>query len=389
MLCGISAKRSQAPMLGGLLGGLLWGLLLAGPVQAELIKVGLFSPMSGAVAVYGTEVLAGANFALAEIERSKPLGANQIRLITADTGGNPGTAAQAVQRLVDQDEVVAVLGGSTSPETAAAIEVTRPAEVLQLSPLAQDTSLTKQGNIWFARITQTAAVFSSSAAEWVIDKQGAKSVFILARNDNYGQSLADAFEETVKRRAAKLAGRIAYEPTTMDFKPLLARIVEAKPDFVSILGFYTDTGLIVKQMGELGIKVAVFANTSPAIPQFRSIAGPASEGAYGALYYLAGSIDTPEGKRFLEAWRAQFKRDPTQYEAMGYDVMSVLAAALKRAGGDRSVPSRKAVRDAVYQTENFPGATGPITILPTGDVKRPLPFVQLRGETLALDFLMR
>lgn len=74
---------------------------------------------------------------------------------------------------------------------------------------------------------------------------------------------------------------------------------------------------------------------------------------------------------------------------MGYDVMNVLAEALKRAGGDKAVPSRKAVRDAVYMTKDFPGATGPITILPSGDVQRPLPFVQLHGETMSLDFLMR
>lgn len=258
-------------------------LTLGGPVLAKEIKVGFFCPMSGAVAVYGNDSLRAIQFALDDMAKSGALGKNTIKLISADTAGNPAQAAQAVQRMIDADEVMAVLGGCTSPETAAVVEMTEPAKVPLLSHLAQDTSLTQKGNKWFARISQSAKVFASNAAEWSIEKQKAKSIYILARNDNYGQSLADAFEAKAKELGVNVAGRIAYEPAGKEFKPILARMMEAKPDLVSILGFYTDTGLIVKQMGELQIKVPVFANTSPALSQFRDIAGPAANGAYGAL----------------------------------------------------------------------------------------------------------
>ena len=202
--------------------------------------------------------------------------------------------------MIDADGVAAVYGGCTSPETAAAIEITEAAKIPLLSPLAQDTSLTQTGNRYFMRISQTAKTFSANAAEWISKKRAAKSVYILARNDNYGQSLADAFEAKSKELRVKILGRVAYEPNGKDFKPILSKVAEAKPDFVSILGFYTDTGLIMKQMGELQIKLPTFANTSPAIKQFRDIAGPAANGAYGALYYLAGSINTDHGRSFRQ-----------------------------------------------------------------------------------------
>ena len=360
----------------------------AAPVAAKEIKIGFFCPLSGAVAVYGNDSLEAAKVALEEIAKSKMLGPHTIKLVTADTGGNPGQSAQAVQRMIDADEVSAIFGGCTSPETAAALEITEAAKVPLLSHLAQDTSLTQKGNKYFARIAQTAKTFSSSAAQWALESRKAKSVYILARNDNYGQSLADAFEAKSKELGVTVAGRVAYEPNGREFKPILAKMAEAKPDFVSILGFYTDTGLIMKQMGELQIAIPTFANTSPAIRQFREIAGPAANGAYGALYYFAGSIDTARGKDFVANWEARYKRQPTQYEGMGYDGIYVLADAIKRATEAGKLTS-DGIRDALLTTKDFPGATGMITIQPNGDVVRPMPFVQLTGDDLKLDFLMK
>lgn len=165
-------------------------------------------------------------------------------------------------------------------------------------------------------------------------------------------------------------------------------MTDAKPDFVSILGFYTDTALIVKQMAELQIKLPTFANTSPALSQFREIAGPASNGAYGALYYYAGSIESDQGKDFIKNWQAKFGRLPTQYEAMGYDGLYVLAEAIKRADAAGKLTS-EGIRDALLATKDYAGATGAITILPNGDVQRPLPFVQLVDGEMKLDYLMK
>jgi branched-chain amino acid transport system substrate-binding protein len=362
--------------------------LMSLTVSAAELKIGFFGPLSGPVAVYGTESLAGTQFGLEEIARDKLLGGDTIKLIIADDMANPGAAAQAVQRMIDVDKVVAVIGGPTSAGTAAAIEVTRAAEIPQLSPLAVDPALTKQKNPWFARIAQSGDVFASNAAQWMFTKQKAKSVYLLVRNDNWGQPLAEAFALKAKELGVEISGRVAYEPTAKEFKPMLARMAEAKPDFVAILGYYTESGLMVKQMSELGIKLPIFAMTSVGVPQYREIAGPAADGSYGVLYYFAGSIDTDRAKNFVKNWRAKFGREPSQYEGMGYDTAYVMAAAIKHAQGTGKV-TPKTIRDGIYSIKDYPGATGPITILPNGDAKRPLPFVRLEGGVLKLDHLLQ
>ncbi|NGM86496.1 amino acid ABC transporter substrate-binding protein [Parapusillimonas sp. SGNA-6] len=366
---------------------LAFGAVAFASSAAAEIRIGLIGPMSGAAAVYGTEAKKGAEFALAQLKSAGNKAAGEIKLISADSAGNPGLAAQAAERMVSSDKVTAIIGGMTSAETQAIIEVTRKASVVQLSPLAQDNSLTKQGNPWFFRIAQSADDFGAKAAQWMMKDHGAKNVFILARNDNYGISNADGFAAGLKEQGGNEAGRATYEPTAKDFRPILRTVSQAKPDFVAIMGFYTDAALIVKQMREMKIDVPVYANTAPGLPQFSQIAGPAAVGTYGALYYFAGSVDTERGKQFVDQWKAEHKRNPSQYEAMGYDAMLLLAHTLDTLPDVEKATSEQ-LKDALLKVSGFQGGAGPISIKSNGDVERPLPFVRLGKGGLELDRLV-
>lgn len=362
--------------------------LAGGPAAAAEFKVGIVGPLSGSAAVYGIEPLEGAKFALEEIHKSGMLGQHKITLIPADSAGNPGQAAQATRRMIESDNALAILGSMTSAETQAMIEVTKAAGVPHISPGAQDAALTRQGNKWFARISQDADRWGRYAAGWVADKHKAKTVYILARNDNYGRSLTESMLNVFGEKQVKVLETVYYEPSNKDFKPMLIKLRDAKPDFIVLNGFYTDLGLVVKQIGELQIKFPIYTGTAAAIPQFMDIAGPASDGAYGSAYYLAGSIDSEAGKAFLSKWRAKYKRDPSQYEGMGYDVMFVLAEAIRNADKAGKL-NREGVRDAIYAIKNFQGGTGTISIRDNGDVDRPLPFFRLKDRKLEFDFLAK
>ena len=362
-------------------------LLFVPAAIAKDYPVGFFGPLSGPVAAYGSESLAGAQLALKEINAGF-LGADKIKLIPADDTASPGVAAQAVQRMIDVDEVVAVVGGSTSASTAAAIEVTKAAKVPQLSPLAQDSALTRSNNPWFARIAHSSDVWAEHVAEWLKNDKKAQSAYLLIRNDNFGIPLAEAFEKKAKQVGLEVKGKIAYEPTAREFKPTLANVASAKPDYVVLFGYYTEAGLMAKQMTELQIKLPFYVGSAIGIDQYRDIAGPSAEGTYGLLYYLAGSIETEAAKKFVQRWTDRYKRAPTQYEGMGYDAMYVLASAMKRAIAKGNL-TNQSLRDEIFNTKDYQGATGPITILPSGDVQRPLPMAELVGGKVKLDALLK
>lgn len=359
----------------------------AAGAQAAEIKIGFVGPLSGAVAVFGSEPLGAARVALEEINASGMLGGDTLVLVPADSAANPAQAAQAARRMALSDQVTAIIGGHTSAETQAILEATRAIGVPVLSSLAQASSLTKDGNEWFARICLSTDLWGDATARWLSERHAPKTVYMLSRNDSYGQSLGEAIAAGLKTKGIELLSNVAYDPSAREFKPLLAELQAANPDFVIINGFYTDTGLIVKQMAELGIDKPYFNNTAPAIPQFKEVAGPASEGAFGAVYYLPGSIESPRATEFIEMWTARHGRAPSQYEGMGYDAVYVMADAIRRAKESGEV-TRKSVRDAIYATAGFDGVTGTITITENGDVQRPLPFMKLVDGEPVLDMLI-
>jgi branched-chain amino acid transport system substrate-binding protein len=254
--------------------------------------------------------------------------------------------------------------------------------------LAQDNGLTQQKNQWFFRIAQNADSFGLKAAEWATEKLKVKSVFVLARNDNYGQSNADSFVAGLKTKGMQPVGQASYEPTAKDFRAVLQKVAEVKPDLVAIMGFYTDAGLIVKQMSEMQIKSSIYANTAPGLPQFAEIAGPAARGVYGALYYYAGSVSSDVGRKFVDSWKAKHKRTPSQYEGMGYESMRVMVHALQTLPDPAKATSEQ-LRAALGRVNGYDGATGRISFKPNGDVDRPLPFVRLGADGLALDSLVQ
>ena len=360
---------------------------LSATVRAEDIKIGFVGPLSGPVAVYGTEPLQAARVAVEEINASGTLGDDKLVLVAADSAANPAQAAQAARRMVLSDDVLLIIGGHTSAETQAVTEATRPLQVPVLSSLAQDSSLTQVGNKWFARTCLSTDLWGDAIARWLKQKHSPKTVYMLSRNDSYGQSLGNSIAAGLKKEGIEIIDNVAYDPQTKEFKPILAEVQKANPDFIVISGFYTDTGLLVKQMAELGIDKPYFNNTAPAIPQFKEIAGPAAEGAYGATYYLPVSIDSPKAAEFVEAWTKRTGKAPSQYEGMGYDAVYLVADAIRRAKESGEL-SRESVRDAIYATKDFDGVTGKTTITENGDVKRPLPFIQLKDGKPVLDMLV-
>lgn len=370
-----------------ILGASAGTLLLSTVAIADDIKIGFIGPLSGPVAVYGTEPLQASRVAVDKINASGILGDDRLVLIPADSAANPAQAAQAARRMVLSDDVLAIIGGHTSAETQAIIEATRTLKVPIVSSLAQSAALTKGDNEWFARICQNTETWGDAVAKWLSEKHEPKTVYMLTRNDSYGQSLQEAIAAGVNEAGISVIDKVSYDPQTKEFKPILAKVMETDPDFIIISGFYTDTALLVKQMGELGISIPYFNNTAVAIPQFSEIAGPAADGAYGAVYYLPGSIQSENADAFVSSWNSENGKNPTQYEGMGYDAVYTVADAIRRAK-DAGDLNRASVRDAIFSTKDLAGVTGTISITATGDVVRPLPLVQLKDGKLVLDMLI-
>jgi branched-chain amino acid transport system substrate-binding protein len=103
----------------------------------------------------------------------------------------------------------------------------------------------------------------------------------------------------------------------------------------------------------------------------REILEKAGNAAEGVIYVYYGGFNSQGGseevKKFMEAFRKKYNREPGYYSALGYDAMNIVLQAIKNSG-----LKSDDIRNALYQIKDFPGVTGNTTFDSNGDVRKPV-----------------
>jgi branched-chain amino acid transport system substrate-binding protein len=191
----------------------------------------------------------------------------------------------------------------------------------------------------------------------------AKRVAIVDDRTQYGQGLADVFENVAKEKGVDIVDREFTTNKATDFNAILTKIRSLKPDVVMFGGMDSVAAPMARQMKELGMKAGLLAGDGACDPGFISIAGDAS----GALTCsVAGRAleRMARGEDFQKRYKEKFGMPCQRYSPYSYDAVYAIVDAIKRAGR----PERAAVVEAMPKT-NFEGLTGHIEFDEHGDLK--------------------
>jgi len=131
-------------------------------------------------------------------------------------------------------------------------------------------------------------------------------------------------------------------------------------------GNYGESALLIKQARDLGITAPFLGGDTYEAPEFIEIGGQAVEGVAFSTHYTAEAPVTEVSKKFLDAYKQKYGKEPTAFDALGFDAYLVALEAIERAG----VYEAKAIRDELAKTANFEGATGIITLDENGDANK-------------------
>jgi branched-chain amino acid transport system substrate-binding protein len=343
--------------------------------ESSDIKVGEYGSLSGTTAVFGQGTHNGITLAIDEANASGGILGKQITLSTEDDEGNQDEAVSVVKKLIDRDDVVAVLGEVASTRSLAGGGVCEQAGVPMISPSSTNPDVTKDRKYVF-RVCFTDDFQGSVGAQFAI-KKGWKRVAVLSSsNSDYSKKLSQFFKQTFAQ-----SGEIVAEETFADgdteFKAQLTRIMSKNPDAVYLPGYYTEINLILRQARNLGFTVPFFGGDGWDGCALDSN----SEGCFFTNHY------SPEDPRksvqdFIAAYKAKYNTVPDAFGITGYDAARVLFDAIKRAGST----DRNAIRDAIAQTKDFPGAGGNITIDENHNAKKPIVILEIKdGKTSLAD----
>lgn len=368
-----------------------------GGAKQDEILIGEYGSLTGNDATFGQSTKMGVEVALKELADRKQgrIGGMPVRVIVEDDQGKADEAATVVQKLINQDQVVAVLGEVASSRSIAAAPICQAAGVPMISPSSTNPEVTRKGDCIF-RMCFLDDFQGETMARFALENLGLRRVAILKDvKSDYSVGLAQFFADAFSGGGGTIAGKDqAYQAGDQDFSAALTAIKARKPDAIFIPGYYTEVGLIARKARELGITVPLLGGDGWESEKLLEIGGESLNGSYYSNHW---ALDKPDSllQGFLATYRAQFKSDPDAIGGLAYDAAKVLFAAMEKLAADdpatfaglgsskAGTPERKAalakLRDNIAATRDYPGVTGVITLDANRDASKPAVVIEVKG----------
>lgn len=322
------------------------------------IKIGEYGSLTGSTATFGDSTKKGIDLAIEEINAAGGVKGRQLEVLVEDDEGKPEAAAAVVQKLIDQDKVVAVLGEVASSRSLAAAPICQRAGVPMITPSSTNPKVTEVGDYIF-RVCFIDEFQGKVMAQVAKDELKAATAAILTDQKNdYSVGLAGFFKTYFTAAGGTIVAEESYAEGDKDFNGILTKVKSANPDVIVIPGYYNDVGLIAQQARAQGVNQPLLGGDGWESPKLLEGAGaPAAlEGAYYVNHYATTS-PKPEIQNFVSKYKAKYGNEPDSIAALAYDACKLLADAMGRA------PSLKGsdIRDHVASVQAFPGVCGAIT----------------------------
>lgn len=327
--------------------------------DSDVIKIGVFEPMTGANAGGGQLEVEGIK--LANKLYPEVLG-KKVELVLVDNKSDKVEAASAASRLIDKDKVNAIIGSWGSSLSMAAGDVAKQAQIPVVAPSATNPLVT-QGNDFYFRVCFIDPFQGEVMAKYAFDNLQAKKVAIVQEVSNdYSVGLAKFFTDAFKKLTGDDKAIIAvsnYNTGDQDFTAQLTNIKAKNPDVIFAPGNFTESALIIKQARQLGIKAPILGGDTWEVPQFTEIGGSAVEGAIFSTFFSPEKPITKESEKFLAEYKKEYPdKEAAAVTALGYDAYLVILDAINRAGSADPVK----IKEALASTKDFQGAAGVLSI---------------------------
>lgn len=326
------------------------------PAAADTLKLGLATAQTGGLAPYDAPVVEGIRIGVDEINAAGGIGGSvMIEMVERDVRSDAAQTAIAVQELVDEGVEAIVLPCDADPSLAAA-GIVADAQIPAISTCASSPTLPLIGGDYVFANFPGDNVQATVSAAWAVG-EGMKTAFILYSPDSQYTTMPLYFADVVKALGGEVLGEATYTMGQPDFSAIATQIaaLDPQPDMVMTSAYEPDFPSFIKALRAAGVSAQVIGSDAIDSPTTFGL----GEVAEGVVYTTAGHAT--EGNP-LATFNALYEAtmgapSETVFNAVGYDLVKVLEAAVTAAGST----DPQALRDAIAGLENVQGATSLIT----------------------------
>ncbi|HTU03036.1 MAG TPA: ABC transporter substrate-binding protein [Candidatus Sulfotelmatobacter sp.] len=335
------------------------GTVTAGAADPE-IKIGFTPPVTGASAAEGALQIKAIKLALKEINAAGGVNGKKINLIIVDNQStNPGALA-ALQKAVEQEKALALVGSVKSTQILAMSDAVKNYGVPMMIG-GTNATLTKQGNPWLFRVRPDDSIAAAAMVKYIKEDTKFTKVGILHDSDAFGTGGADLVEQGVKAAGLTVVRREKYTTKDKDFTPQLLSLKNAGAEIMVLYGTNPeDVAVIQRQYRQLGSPFKYMGSPSSQMKDALNLSREAANGLWAVADFVPGQ--SPVNREYAAAYKKEYNEEYDTTSAWAYDGLKILVNAIKKGGEDRAK-----IREAILATQGYKGVLGTFSFTPNGD----------------------
>jgi branched-chain amino acid transport system substrate-binding protein len=345
----------------------LLGLLAAAHQVSAQIKIGAVLSVTGPASFLGDPEKKTLEMYVEDINATGGVNGQKLQLIVYDDGAKPSEALTFAKRLVDEDKITAMIGGSTTGSTLAMIPVFEEEQIPFIS-LAGAIQIIQPVRKWVFKTPHT----DTMACEKIfadLKRRNLTTIAIISGADAFGKSMRDQCVAVAPKAGITIAHEETYGASDTDMTPQLTNI-KGKTGVQAVVntGFGQGPAIVTRNYRQLDIKLPFYQSHGVASKQFISLAGPAAEGVRlpaGALLVADKLPANDKQKPVVVSYKNTYEQKTGQpvstFGGHAYDGLMILVEAAKRAGSW----DKAKVRDEIEKTKGYIGTGGIVNMSPT------------------------
>jgi len=355
--------------------------------DSDTIKVGFNLELTGDIPKVGEASKFAAEMLKEDINAAGGLDVGgkkyKLEFVYQDNEAKAESAVNAALKLINQDNVVAIVGPNSSKQAIPAGATCNDSQVPMVTPWSTNPDTTKD-RPWVFRACFLDPFQGPVAVNFASKQFGAKTAAVIfdIAND-YSKGLAEIFKAEWEKKSGPgtVVGFESHGTKDQDFSAQLTKIVAAKPDFIFIPDNYNQVALIVKQAHDLGYQGPFMGSDAWGSAELMTLCGKDCIGQFFSTHYAAAGAQGAT-KEFIDRYNTKYKYVPDDVAALTWDATRLVLQAIQAVGKvEKDIKAeRKLVRDALANIKEFAGITGNMKFAGTGDPNKCAVVVQISPE---------
>ena len=344
-----------------------------GQGDEKVIKIGFNIPLTGDSPKVGEGTKYAAELIKEKINSDGGLEVSgekyMLDFIYVDNELKAESAVSAAFKLIEQDQVLAIVGPDTSSRAIPAGQVANDNRTPLISPWSTNPNTTLDRPYVFRACFldpfQAPVAVKFAEEKFNLDK----AAIMYNLEDDYSKTLAGLFKDSWE--GANGAGSIvafeSYGQKDQDFSVQLTKVVASDAEILYLPSFYNKVAMIVPQAKDLGWDKPVMGSDSWGSADLVKLSKGEVKGYYFTTHYAAAGA-VGETKEFIDLYKETYGYVPDDVGALSFDAVNIVLKAIQTAGLTGDIRAdREAIKDAIASLESYPGITGSMTFTTDGD----------------------